>query len=256
MTRLVSWNVNGIRAVVRKGFLEWLDAARPDVLGVQELKAQPDQVSLELQNPLGMYQTYFDWGERKGYSGVGLFTKRPPLRVSNGLGVERFDSEGRLVQAEYDDFTFITCYFPNGQSSEERLQFKLEYYDAFLDHIEALRAKGHRIVACGDYNTAHHAIDLARPKANAKTSGFLPIERAWMDKIEALGYVDTLRIVNKQPDIYTYWDQKSFARERNIGWRIDYFYVSPDLVPSVLDAGTLPDVTGSDHCPITLTLGV
>ncbi len=256
MTRLISWNVNGIRAVMRKGFLDWLDQADPDVLCVQELKAQPDQVGLELQNPLGRYQAHFDWGERKGYSGVAMFTKKPPLHVTTGLGVERFDSEGRCVQAEFDNFTLLGIYFPNGQSAPERLQFKLEYYDAFLERIEGLRAKGQRVVACGDYNTAHYAIDLARPKANEKTSGFLPIERAWLDKLEAHGYADTLRLVNKHPGLYSYWDMKSFARERNVGWRIDYFYVSPDLVPSVLDAGIMPDVLGSDHCPITLTLAV
>ncbi len=256
MTRLVSWNVNGIRAVLRKGFLDWLAQEDPDVLCVQELKAQPDQVGLELQQPLGLYESHFDWGERKGYSGVGIFTKRKPLHVSQGLGIRRFDEEGRLLQVEFDAFTLLTIYFPNGQSSEERLQFKLDYYDAFLEHVEKLRARGHKVVACGDYNTAHHALDLARPKANQKTSGFLPVERAWLDKLEAHGYLDTFRLFNKLPENYTYWDMKSFARDRNMGWRIDYFYVSPDLAPSILAAGILPNVLGSDHCPTTLTLAV
>lgn len=251
--KLLSWNVNGIRAVHRKGFLEWLREESPDILGTQELKAQAGQLPKELLEPEG-YHASWNWGERKGYSGVGILSREPPLRVQSGIGIERFDTEGRVILAEFPQFTLLNIYFPNGQSSQERLDYKMAFYDAFLEFAEGLRAQGRNLVVCGDYNTAHHAIDLARPRENESTSGFLPIERAWMDRYEQHGYVDTFRQFNQEPGQYSYWDMKSRARDRNVGWRIDYFYVSSDLMPSVTRAFILPEVIGSDHCPVGIEL--
>jgi exodeoxyribonuclease-3 len=251
--KLISWNVNGIRAVHRKGFLDWLAAEGPDVIGLQELKAQEEQIEPALLQPLD-YRPYWNWGERKGYSGVAIFSRRPPLDVRTGMDIARFDSEGRVITAEFPEFTLLNVYFPNGQSGPERLQYKLDFYDAFLDHLEGLRARGQRVICCGDYNTAHTEIDLARPRENQNTSGFLPVERAWMDRLEARGYVDTFRVFNQEPGHYTYWDLKSRARARNVGWRIDYFYVSPDLLPDLQRAFILAEVEGSDHCPLGIEL--
>ena len=251
--KLLSWNVNGIRAVHRKGFLEWLREESPDILGTQELKAQAAQLPKELLEPEG-YHASWNWGERKGYSGVGILSREAPLRVRNGIGIERFDTEGRVILAEFPRFTILNIYFPNGQSSQERLDYKMAFYDAFLEFAEGLRAQGRNLVVCGDYNTAHHAIDLARPRENANTSGFLPIERAWMDRYEEHGYVDTFRQFNQEPGQYSYWDMKSRARDRNVGWRIDYVYVSSALMPTVTRAFILPEVMGSDHCPVGIEL--
>jgi exodeoxyribonuclease-3 len=253
--RLASWNVNGIRAVHKKGFPEWLESSGLDIVCLQETKISSDQLTLMLTQPAGGYKTYWCHAERKGYSGVAIFTKEEPISVTQGLGIERFDAEGRTIIAEYPDFVLYNIYYPNGKRDDERLQYKMDFYHAFLGHAEAMRAQGKRIVVCGDFNTAHHPIDLARPKANEKISGFLPIERAWMDTFTASGYLDTLRLIKPDvPELYTWWDQQSRARERNVGWRIDYFFVSEELRPYVADAGILADVLGSDHCPVTLAL--
>ncbi len=252
-SRLLSWNVNGIRAVERKGFLKWLQDVAPDVLCLQETKAVPEQLSETLLSPSG-YHVYWDFGERRGYSGVSVFSREEPTEVARGFGVERFDTEGRVLVARYPGFVLFNVYFPNGQSGDERLQYKLQFYDAFLDHIVALRKKGEKLVICGDYNTAHTELDLARPKDNAKRSGFLPIEREWLDRLVASGFVDTFRMFNSEGGHYTYWDMKTRARERNVGWRLDYFFVSDNLQDAVVDASILGEVTGSDHCPVSLTL--
>jgi exodeoxyribonuclease-3 len=172
------------------------------------------------------------------------------------LGVEALDKEGRIVVADYQGFRLYNVYFPNGKQSDERLRYKLEFYDAFLDHLDSLKEGNTRVVVCGDYNTAHHEIDLARPRENEKISGFLPVERQWMDRLVAHGYLDTFRHFHKDPDHYTWWDVKSRARERNVGWRIDYFFVSEDLLPAVSEAFIMPDVMGSDHCPVGIVLNV
>jgi exodeoxyribonuclease-3 len=252
-TRLLCWNVNGIRAAQRSGFLEWLYRESPDILCVQETKANPEQLNQDLREPHG-YHVYWNYPERKGYGGVATFTREKPLKVQNGFGVQEFDVEGRVVISEYPEFILFNVYFPNGKKDEIRLKYKLDFYDAFFDYIELLRQKGKRLIICGDYNTAHQEIDLARPKENEKVSGFLPIERAWMDKLVAHGYTDTLRHFSKEPDQYTWWDLKSRARERNVGWRIDYFFVTEDLLPSVSQAFIMPEVMGSDHCPIGIIL--
>jgi exodeoxyribonuclease-3 len=252
--QLVSWNVNGIRAVHRKGeFHSFLSTVKPDILCLQETKASPEVLSEELLNPDG-YHAHFVSAEKKGYSGVAMFSQVLPLSIQNGLGLELFDSEGRTQIADFGDFELYNIYYPNGKASKERLQYKMDYYDAFQEHVEKRRQAGKSIVICGDVNTAHKEIDLAHPKENSKTSGFLPEERAWMDQFLALGYIDTLREFHPEPALYTWWDVISRARERNVGWRIDYFFISEDLRSHLKDACIYPDVMGSDHCPIGITL--
>jgi exodeoxyribonuclease-3 len=251
--RLLSWNVNGIRAVKGKGFLDWLRKEAPDILCLQETKARPDQLDEDLKEPPG-YHTWWNYPERKGYSGVAIFAKEEPNDIRYDFGGSGLELEGRVIIAEYSGFTLMNIYFPNGKSGPERLQYKINFYDAFLQYADTLKSSGKSLVICGDVNTAHKEIDLARPKENSKVSGFLPEERAWIDKFVAHGYTDTFRHFNQEPDQYTWWDLKSRARERNVGWRIDYFFVSEDLLPSVTGAFIMPDVMGSDHCPIGITL--
>ena len=251
--RAISWNVNGLRAVHKKGFLDWFEKEAPDILCLQETKADEDQLPSSLRHVEG-YNAYFSSGERKGYSGVALYTKRKPGHVAYGFGVDAFDKEGRIIIADYEDFVLFNIYYPNGRSSEERLKYKMEFYDAFLEFVDKMKQEGRSIVVCGDMNTAHKEIDLARPKANETTSGFLPQERAWMDKFISHGYVDIFREFNKSPEQYTYWDQMTKARERNVGWRIDYFFVDEKFTKRVSAAYILPEVMGSDHCPVGIEI--
>ena len=251
--RLISWNVNGIRAAHKKGFLEWFESEHPDVLCLQETKAHESQLPTALKDVEG-YHVWFSQPERKGYSGVALYSRQEPRSVTFGLGVERFDSEGRTVVADYDDFVLLGIYFPNGKRSADRLRYKMEFYDSFLEYVDDLRRKGRNVVVCGDVNTAHKEIDLARPKENEKISGFLPQERAWMDTFLDHGYVDTFRQFNQEPGNYSWWDTMTRARERNVGWRIDYFFADADLAPNLTNAFILPDVMGSDHCPVGIEI--
>jgi exodeoxyribonuclease-3 len=246
---LLSWNVNGIRAVYKKGFLEWLQKDSPDILCLQETKATADQIPREIRNPTG-YHAYFTSGEKKGYGGVGLLSKTKPLELWTSMDIEGFDDEGRAIVADYGDFILYNVYFPNGKASAERLAYKLKFYDLFLEQMDLVKSEGKGLVICGDINTAHKEIDLARPKQNEKISGFLPEERAWMDKFVSHGFVDTFRLFQKEGGHYSWWDLKSRARERNVGWRIDYFFVSQSLVDRVRSAFILRDVMGSDHCPV------
>ena len=226
--KIISWNVNGIRAVAKKGFLEFLHHHSPDILCLQETKAHPDQLTEELLNHEG-YEVYWSSAEKKGYSGVATFTKISPEKILHGIGENRFDSEGRTVITEYKDFVLFNIYFPNGQKDDERLQYKMDFYDAFLKLSEKYRKAGKKVVTCGDYNTAHKEIDLTHPKANEKYSGFLPMERAWLDRYISHGYIDTFREFNNNPKQYTWWTYRQGAREKNVGWRIDYFFVSNEL---------------------------
>ena len=252
-TRILCWNVNGVRAAKRVGFLDWLAAEAPDIHCLQETKAVPEQLDDELREPPG-YRSYWNHSERKGYSGVATFFREEPVCARHDFGPEGFDTEGRALLTDHGEFALFNVYFPNGKKGATRLRYKLDFYDAFLDAIECLRTAGRELVICGDFNTAHHEIDLARPKENAKTSGFLPSERAWMDRHVGLGYVDTFRHFCGEPGQYTWWDVKTRARERNVGWRLDYFFVTPALLPAVSRAFIMPDVMGSDHCPIGLVL--
>ncbi|MDD3408578.1 MAG: exodeoxyribonuclease III [Methanobacteriaceae archaeon] len=250
---LISWNVNGIRAIHRKGFIDWLSENKPDIISIQETKAQIDQLPKKLIN-IPDYTSYFNSAERKGYSGVATYSQIKPKNVINGMGIEKFDTEGRLLRIDYDEFTLLNIYYPNGGSGEERLQYKLDFYDAFLDYTNKLRDEGNNLVICGDLNTAHNPIDLARPKANEEVSGFLPIEREWVSKFLSNGYVDTFREFNQEPDQYTWWSYRTKARDRNVGWRLDYFFVNEEFLDKVVDSYILSDVMGSDHCPIGLKL--
>lgn len=251
--KILSWNVNGIRAICKKGFVEWLEEYSPDILCVQETKAMEEQVPKELMELDGYYK-YFVSAERKGYSGVAVFSKIEPKSVKNGFGIEKFDSEGRIIILEFEEFTLINIYYPNGKSRKERLDYKMDFYDAFLEFANDLKKSGKSLVICGDVNTAHKEIDLARPKQNEKVSGFLPIEREWIDKFLSNGYVDTFREFNKEGENYSWWDYKSGARKRNVGWRIDYFFVSDDLKKNLKNGFILSDVMGSDHCPVGIDI--
>ena len=250
---LCSWNVNGIRAAWKKGFRDFLDADKPDILCVQETKIHEDQLTDDLRAPAG-YRSFWNAAERRGYSGVATYTRDEPRRVAVEFGSPVLDSEGRIVHTEHDDFHLLNVYFPNGKMGPDRLAHKLRFYEEFLRLAQALRRQGKGVVICGDVNTAHTEIDLAHPRENEKTSGFLPEERAWVSRLVARGYHDTFRLFTSEPGHYTWWDMKSGARQRNIGWRIDYFFVSEELRPRVRAAGIRPDVLGSDHCPVTLTL--
>ncbi len=252
--KIYSWNVNGFRAVVQKGFRDWLSSCGADVVCLQETKVHPDQLGGE--DKLEGYEAVWNPCKvKKGYSGVAAFYRVPPQSFSFGLPDEEYQGEGRLILMDYGTFYLLNVYFPNGQMSEERLKFKMGYYDAFLAYAEDLR-KTKPLVVCGDFNTAHKEIDLKNPKANENTSGFLPVERAWLDKFVAHGYVDTFRMFEKQGGNYSWWSYRFGARLRNAGWRIDYFFVSEELAGTVSRAWLETGVTGSDHCPVGLELSV
>lgn len=253
--RLISWNVNGIRAAQKKGFLAWLQKEQPDILGLQETKAEPAQLNAELLHAAG-YTAYWSSAEKKGYSGTALYTKIQPRQVRHGFELPRFDREGRVIIAEYPAFTLLNIYFPNGKKDQERLDYKMDFYAATLDYCQRLQKAGQEIIICGDVNTAHQEIDLAHPQENSGTSGFLPSERAWIDQLLASGFVDTLRQFHPEPELYTWWDYKTHSRERNTGWRIDYFFVTRGLQKNLKDAFILADVAGSDHCPVGIELCV
>ncbi|HNW92189.1 MAG TPA: exodeoxyribonuclease III [bacterium] len=250
---LLSWNVNGLRAVHKKGFVDWVGTASPDILCLQETKASEDQLPADLR-PLAGYHTHYAAAEKKGYSGVALYSRQQPVGVSAGLGDPAFDREGRTLIADYGEYLVASVYFPNGKGSPERLQYKLAFYDAFLDRMEHARRRGKHIIFCGDVNTAHRPIDLARPKENETVSGFLPAERAWLDRVIAAGYCDTLRALDDRPQLYSWWDLKSGARARNVGWRIDYFFIDAGLRHKLKRAFIMPEVQGSDHCPVGIEL--
>ncbi len=252
--RLVSWNVNGLRAVERKGCFNKVFDLAPDLLLIQETKASEDQLSEEVRNIQGFHSYFAAPTLRKGYSGVALYTKAKPLRVEYALGgPDHLDSEGRLIVAHFERFTLLNVYFPNGGQGPHRLAYKLEYYDAFLKYIEYIRTVQPNVIFAGDVNTAHKEIDLARPKENETNTGFLPVERAWLDAVTRAGYIDTFRyFYPKKKDSYTYWDMKTRARDRNVGWRIDYFFVSPALTTKLNGASIHAEIEGSDHCPISL----
>lgn len=251
--KLVSWNVNGLRSIWKKDFGGFLAAQDADVVCLQETKIQHDQLTDEMRAPAG-YRGYWSFAERKGYSGVVTYARSEPVAVSTLGEHPALDCEGRLVHAEFSAFHLVNVYFPNGGMGPERLAHKLAFYDAFLAFAEGLRKRGKGLVVCGDVNTAHTEIDLARPKEHEKTSGFMPPERAWITRLVEAGYHDTFRLFTAEPGHYTWWDLKTGSRARNLGWRIDYFFVSAELRDRVRAASILPHVLGSDHCPITLTL--
>jgi len=251
--KLLSWNVNGLRAIYKKNFLEWFTENNADIFCIQETKAHREQLPEELLTRKG-YFSYFAQAERKGYSGVALWSKKEPEIITYQMHIPRFDLEGRLIQANYPEFILFNIYFPNGKASRERLQFKMDFYENILKKMDKLLNQGKKIVICGDVNTAHREIDLARPKENEKNSGFLPEERAWIDRLIERGFIDAFRQFYFEGNHYSWWDYKTRARERNIGWRIDYFFVSDILEKNLKSAFIQSEVLGSDHCPIGIEL--
>lgn len=253
--KITSWNVNGLRAVHRNGYWDTFLRTNPDIFCLQETKAEAPQLPLEVRETPGYVAHFASSKLRKGYSGVAIYSKIQPTKVEYGIGIKRFDDEGRVLVAHYDNFVLLNIYFPNGGSGPERLHYKLDFYDAFLLYIERLHASGKHIIFCGDVNTAHEAIDLARPKENEQNTGFLPEERAWLDEVVAHGYVDVFRhFYPTKTGAYTYWDMKTGARDRNVGWRIDYFFTNTGFLRHVKGIKILSDIYGSDHCPVELTL--
>ncbi len=254
MTSLCTWNVNGIRACRKKGLLDWLDQARPDLLCLQETKAQPDQLDEALLRPVG-YQSWFASAQKRGYSGVALYARQEPVEVIAGLGLEEFDSEGRTQQIDLGSFVLLNCYFPNSQRSHARLPYKLAYDAALLDRCQQLRDQGREVAICGDFNAAHTEIDLTHPGPNKKNAGFLPEERAWVSQALDWGLVDVFRQRHPgEKGHHTWWSYRSNARVRNVGWRLDYFLMTPGLAERVRDVRHLAEVLGSDHCPVLLEL--
>ena len=252
VSSIISWNVNGIRAVEKKGFLDWLKDESPDILCLQETKARPEQLAENLRVPAG-YHAYFSSAKRPGYSGVALFTKAKPDEVTN-LGLAEFDDEGRVLVARFGDLHVISAYFPNSQEAGARLGYKLAFCDAMLKYCNAKVGAGQHIVLCGDYNIAHKPIDLANPKSNEKNPGYLPEERDFMSKFLENGYVDCFRKFCSEGGKYSWWSYRFHAREKNIGWRIDYTCVNKALEGRVKAASILDSVLGSDHCPVKLEL--
>jgi exodeoxyribonuclease-3 len=253
--KLISWNVNGLRAAEKKGFVDWLSRSEATVVAIQETKAQPDQLSPELLQPPG-YQAAFNAAEKKGYSGVATYSARSPLKVRTGLNSPQFDYDGRVLVTEYEPFILFNIYFPNGGRGPEWVAHKLAFYERFLQVARPYRRVGRPLVVTGDFNTAYAEIDIARPKENQKTSGFLPEERAALGEYFASGFVDTFRRLHPDLVKYTWWDMLSGARKRNVGWRLDYFLVSAELQDRIVAADIHDDIMGSDHCPISLVLDV
>ena len=251
--KLFSWNVNGVRAIEKKGFLGWMSSTLPDVLCIQETKAKFEQLPDTLQEIDGYY-SYWHSAEKLGYSGVATFCKEEPLHVQYGLGIEKYDQEGRVLITEFENFLLYNIYFPNGQKDEFRLQYKLDFYNDLLAILNDQVESGTNVVVAGDWNTAHKPIDLANPKANKNYSGFLPVERAQLDEYIEHGYVDSFRLFHDEPNRYSWWTYRHGARERNIGWRIDYFFTNQEFANQITNADIHENVMGSDHCPVSLEL--
>jgi len=251
--KLMSWNVNGLRAALKKDALRAVLRLDPDLLCLQEIKARPEQIPAE-QRELDGYLSIWNPAQRPGYSGVVTYARRPPLAVQLGMGAPRFDLEGRLIRTRHEDFFLYNVYFPNGQRGQERVQYKLDFYAHLLEQCDALHAAGERMIITGDFNTAHQPIDLKNPEENETTSGFLPQERAWVQKFLEHGFVDVYRHLYPDRVQYTWWTYRFAARQRGIGWRIDYYLVSEALLPRVQDVIIHEDVQGSDHCPVELIL--
>jgi len=256
--KLISWNVNGLRAIMKKGFLGTFADLNADILAIQETKLQAHQRTEEM-TAINGYQSY--WSDaivKKGYSGVGVYSRLLPQSVKTGIGIDRYDHEGRILELDFGDFIFFNVYFPNGQMSQKRLDYKQDFYADFFVYTDKLKADGRSIIICGDFNIAHQAIDLKNPKANEKRSGFLKIERDWLDRIIDHGYVDTFRHFYQETVEYSWWTYRFKARERNAGWRIDYFFVSRDIIDKgwVIKPFIHTDIYGSDHCPVGLILNI
>jgi len=256
--RLVSWNVNGMNAVMKYGFQQSVETLNADIVALQETKLQEAKLTDDMRDLSG-YRSYWSFSTRKkGYSGVAVYTRTVPQRVARGIGIPEFDEEGRVLELDFGDFVFFNVYFPNGQMSDERLRFKLDFYERFFEYAGRYKDAGRSLVITGDYNTAHNEIDLKNPRANQDTSGFLRIERDWLDRIVSMGYVDTFRYFHPDTVQYSWWTYRFKARERNAGWRIDYFFVSREMIEQgkIVSAFIADDIYGSDHCPVGLVMQV
>jgi exodeoxyribonuclease-3 len=252
--KIVTWNVNGVRAVLNKGAAAWWNAQDLDVLCLQEIKAMPEQLTEKQHAQIGQLHGVWNPASRKGYSGVATFSKEKPLEIQFGLGNDRFDPEGRVIQTRFEDFVLFNIYFPNGQRDHGRLQYKLDFYAYLLEICDQMHEKGDRIILAGDFNTAHQPIDLKNPQQNENTSGFLPVERSWIDRYLQHGFIDVYRNLYPERVEYTWWTYRANARARNIGWRLDYFLISENLKTRVDHVIIFGEVLGSDHCPVLLKI--
>lgn len=251
--KIITYNVNGIRSAISKGFVDWLRKSDADIVCLQETKAQVEQIPSELFEDLG-YHCYWHSALKKGYSGVGILSKRKPDNVITGIGIPRYDNEGRLLRADYGDVSVLCVYHPSGSSGDERQAFKMEWLEDFVSFTDTLKATRTQLVISGDYNICHKPIDIHDPVRNAKSSGFLPEEREWMSRFLATGFIDTFREFNSLPHQYTWWSYRANARPKNLGWRIDYHMASALLRDQLISAQILPDVMHSDHCPVEIRL--
>ncbi|MCE7055347.1 exodeoxyribonuclease III [Algoriphagus sp. AGSA1] len=251
--KIVSYNVNGIRAAMNKGFVDWLKSINPDIIGLQEVKANLDQIDASIFHDLG-YEIYWYPAFKKGYSGVAVLTKVSPKSVKLGMDHPKYDEEGRLLQVDFEDFSFLTAYFPSGTTGDIRQTFKYEFLDDMYGYTQDLKRNNPNFILSGDYNICHKAIDIHNPKSNKNTSGFLPEERAWMDKFTESGFVDSFREFNNEPHNYTWWSYRANSRAKNLGWRIDYHMVTEPLAHRLKDSKILSDVKHSDHCPILIDI--
>ncbi len=251
--KIISYNVNGIRAAMNKGFTEWLKEENPDIIGLQEVKALESQVELSKFTDLG-YHIYWYPAEKKGYSGVAILSKVKPVEVHYGMGHDRFDAEGRVLRADFENFSFISAYFPSGTTGDIRQSFKYEFLDGMYDHMQQLLETNPQLIVSGDYNICHKAIDIHNPVSNKNSSGFLPEERAWMDKLTTNGFDDSFRLMTEDPHHYTWWSYRANARNKNLGWRIDYHMTSNPMQQRVQSSVILPEIKHSDHCPIKIEI--
>ena len=252
---ITNWNINGFRAILKKGALDWVPRVEPDILCLQEIKVQLDQLD-DGEATLDGYQSVWNPAERKGYSGVTTFYKPEPVKIKKGIGEQEFDVEGRVIQMNYPDFVLFNIYFPNGGQDNKRVPYKLAFYENLLKLCDDFHKAGEKIIITGDFNTAHQEIDLANPKANEKNTGFLPEEREWIDRYLEHGFVDVYRNLYPEREVYTWWTYRFNSRERDIGWRLDYFLVSETLMEKVEDVIVHSDIMGSDHCPVSLNLRI
>lgn len=251
--KLISFNVNGIRSAMNKGFVDWLKEENPDVIGLQEIKAQEKDVDPTIFRDLG-YELYWYPAVKKGYSGVAIFSKITPKSIKYGMGLNKYDDEGRIIQADFEGFSFISSYFPSGTTGDARQGFKYEFLDDIFGYMQDLRRDNSTIILSGDYNICHKAIDIHNPISNKNSSGFLPEERAWMDKFTDSGFIDTFRLFNSNPHQYTWWSFRANSRAKNLGWRIDYHMATKELQNRLKSAVILPNIKYSDHCPIVLEI--
>lgn len=253
MIRIISYNVNGIRAAIKKGLIDWIKAAQPDILCIQETKAQPEQVPVLEFESLG-YKTYFYSAKKKGYSGVAIFSRQLPDHVVAGMGIAKYDDEGRFLRADYGDWSVVSVYHPSGSSGEERQAFKMQWLEDFQKYIISLKKTRPNLILCGDFNICHQAIDIHDPLRNATVSGFLPEERAWMTGFLETGFIDSFRLLSKAPHQYSWWSYRANARANNKGWRIDYNMVTENMKDQIKRAAILPQAMHSDHCPVLVEM--